>query len=67
MNRFESKVVVTADTTDGIGEAATCRIVSEGGKAVTTDHSGKRAEQFVNELMHAGVDVRHVYFSTIEP
>ena len=66
MNRFENKVVVITGAASGIGEATTRRIVSEGGKVVIADHSEKRAEQLANELMHAGADVRHVYFSATE-
>lgn len=66
MNRFEDKTAIVTGAAGGIGEAATRRITSEGGKVVIADYSKERADKLAGELARSGADVRSIYFSATE-
>lgn len=63
MKRFKNKVIIITGAASGIGEAATRRLVKEGGKVIIADYSKDKADKLAEELTTDGADVKAVYFS----
>ncbi len=63
MNRLKDKIVIVTGAASGIGEAATRRIVAEGGKVVIADFAKEKATHLALELKKEKAHVLPVYFS----